>query len=105
MSNGTFYLLDQWGEDFKPYQQAMVYPMRNEKTLGITSIALGALVTLLSIVFSAFSLEDYNIGAWFARQVITFIFSTSLIFVSSIIYGLVTYRDLSEDTWNSRFFN
>lgn len=105
LSNGTYYLLHQWGEDFKPYKQAMVYPMRNEKTLAITSIALGIVVTLLSIVSGAFSLEEYNIGAWFARQVITFVFSASLIFVSSIVYGLVTYSDLSEDTWNSKYFN
>lgn len=105
LSNGTYYLLHQWGEDFKPYKQAMMYPMRNEKTLAITSVAFGVLITLLSMVLGVFSLEDYNIGSWFARQVITFVFSASFIFVSSIVYGLVTYRDLSEDTWNSKYFN
>jgi hypothetical protein len=98
-------LLHQWGEDFKPYKQAMMYPMRNEKTLAITSVLLGVLVTLLSMVTGLFSLEKYNIGGWFAMQVITFVFSASFIFISSIVYGLVTFRDLSEDTWNSKYFN
>jgi hypothetical protein len=105
LSNGTYYLLHQWGEDFKPYKQAMMYPMRNEKTLAITSVLIGVLVTLLSMVTGLFSLEKYNIGGWFAMQVITFVFSASFIFISSIVYGLVTFCDLSEDTWNSKYFN
>ena len=105
LSDGTYYLLHQWGDDFKPYKQAMVYPMRNEKTLAVTAVAIAGLITLLCAFAGLFSVEEYNIGALYARYIGLFAFSTSFIFISSIIYGLVTYRDLSEDTWNSRFFN
>jgi hypothetical protein len=83
----------------------MVYPMRNEKTLAVTAVAIAGLITLVCAFAGLFSVEEYNIGALYARYIGLFAFSTSFIFVSSIIYGLVTYRDLSEDTWNSRFFN
>jgi hypothetical protein len=105
LSNGTYYLLHQWGDDFKPYKQAIVYPMRNEKTLAITSVGIGVLVTLLFLLGGVFSLDKYNTGSWFAMHVITFIFSASFTFVTSVVYGLVTYSDLSEDTWNSKYFN
>ncbi len=103
LGNGQYYLLHQWGADFKPYTPILKYPMRNFKSVGISAIATGITFTLLLFVTGAISYPHIGM-AWFYATC-TAVISSMFIFISALIYGLVSFNDLSEETWNSKYFN
>lgn len=106
LGNGNYYLLHQWGKDFKPYSQVLFYPFRNEKALGKSAIAVAFVVTLLLFGANVLSADTYETPAlWVFNYVCLFCVLSSFIFVGGLIYGLVSFKDLSRDTWNSKYFN
>jgi hypothetical protein len=108
LGNGNYYLLHQWGADFKPYAKALAYPLRNEKSLALSALSIGAVLTLISIATNGLGLLDkYGSGFAFSYLVhsIMFLGLSAFVFIVSLAYGLLTYRDLSVDTWDSKYFN
>lgn len=104
LGNGQYYLLHQWGNDFKPYAPVLAYPFRDVKSTAVSAVLIGMLITLLlfisgGIMFPANFFLGIVLG--FAATVITSMF----VFITGLIYGLVTFNDLSEETWNSPYFN
>lgn len=103
LGNGQYYLLHQWGADFKPYTPILKYPMRNFKSVGITAAAIGTTFTLLLFITGAIAYSHIGM-AWFYGTC-TAVISSMFIFILALIYGLVSFNDLSEETWNSKYFN
>lgn len=103
LGNGNYCLLHQWGADFKPYAPALKYPFRNLKSTGIASGVLGVLFTILLFAFGAIHYTSPGM-AYFYFTAISLI-SSMFFSISALIYGLVTYSDFSDETWNSKYFN
>lgn len=103
--NGQYYLLHQWGSDLKWHRNILHYPFRNMVTLSLTSLVLSFLVLLL-LPEEIFSLEvQANIFLALLYKILFFCIFSSFIFLVSIIYGITTAKDFSENVWDSEYFN
>lgn len=103
LGNGNYYLLHQWGADFKPYAPALKYPFRNLESTAIVSVILGVLFTALLFVSGAVQYKTPAMALFYFSSIG---FISSIFFsVLALIYGLVTYNDFSDETWNSKYFN
>jgi hypothetical protein len=103
MSNGKYILIHKWGSDFEWYSKLLNFPLRDFRSIVITSSLLGLLMVALSFYFGI--ANDVNLFKSFILKVPVFVVSTGFFITLSIIYGLVTYKDFSDDSWNSRYFN
>jgi len=103
LGNGNYYLLHQWGADFKPYAPALKYPFRNLESTGVVSAIVGLMFTAL--LFATGFITVANLGAGLFYFTCTAIVSTMLTFLIGLVYGLLTFSDFSDETWNSKYFN
>lgn len=103
LGNGKYYLLHQWGADFKPYAPVLKYPFRNVESTLITAVGLGLLFTLVLFVTGA---VNYTyLGQAYFRFISITVVSSAFVFISGLIYGLLSFSDFSDETWNSKYFN
>ena len=100
-----YYLIHKWGDDMKWYKKLVYYPLRDARSLGISSILLGLLITLLlpSSIYADFVNENLFV-ALVVKINLAFVISGG-VFVSFIIIGILRAKDFSRDIWNSNYFN
>ncbi|MFN4123722.1 MAG: hypothetical protein ACK4GL_10525 [Flavobacteriales bacterium] len=103
LKNGKYVLLHKWGSDFEWYTKLLNFPLRDFKSIVISASLLGLLITFVASYFGI--ANDVNIFKSILLKVPIFVVSTGFFTTIAIIYGLVTYKDFSDDNWNSRYFN
>jgi len=99
LGNGDYLLMHQWGSDLVWHRKLLLYPFRNISSLGLSIVLLSFLLTaFLPLEFPA---PQTTVFVKF------FLFSTlsCSLFVASIIFGILRYRDFSENVWESKYFN
>jgi hypothetical protein len=103
MTNGKYVLLHKWGSDFEWYTKLLNFPLRDFKSVIITSSILGIMLTIIASFMGI--ANDANLFKSFLLKIPIFVVSTGFFVTLSIIYGLVTYKDFSDENWNSKYFN
>ena len=105
LSKTKFYLVHQWGNDLKWYNQLKALPLKNLQTM-LTTIGLFAgfiaLITPTSIILSSAEIDmgywGYHRVAWFLYAYILFISITTFICFSQSIYP-------TDYQWNKKTYN
>lgn len=105
LGNNTYYFIHKWGNDFSWTRKVLTFPFQNIKNLGLSSIAVGLIIAFLA--------PDrlLPVTEWqspFVSTLATIYFSficSGFIFVSSLIFGILSEKEFSEDIWNSKYFN
>lgn len=105
LDNDNYYFIHKWGNDFTWFRKIVSYPFQNIKNLGVSSIILGLIIAFLA--------PDrlLPVTEWqspFVSTLATIYFSficSGFIFVSSLIFGILSEKEFSEDVWNSKYFN
>ncbi|PCJ83076.1 MAG: hypothetical protein COA57_12080 [Flavobacteriales bacterium] len=105
LGSGKYCLLHQWGSDMEWHQKLLLFPFRNIKTLGIYTASLAILITLF--LPASFMPEFYQktIGLVFFYKAFSCFILTGLLFTFSLIYGIKSSKDFSENVWESKYFN
>ncbi len=105
LGNGEYYMIHKWGNDMVWFRNIQNFPMRNITTLGLTSVIIGLMITLLlpNSLFPAAEWES-SFANGLTRIYLSFIFS-GFIFVTALIVGILYSKEFSEDVWNSKYFN
>jgi hypothetical protein len=101
--NGTYTLLCQWGKDFAWYLPFLMYPLRNFKSMVISSLITGVFVAVLVGLFGF--LNDPNWVKSILFKVPVAILTAGLFSTLGLCYGLITYTDYSSENWKSVYFN
>jgi hypothetical protein len=99
----SFTLLCQWGKDFAWYIPFLMYPLRNFKSMVISSLITGVFVAILVGVFGF--LNDPNWVKSILFKVPVAILTAGLFSTLGLCYGLITYTDYSSENWKSVYFN
>lgn len=105
LGNDTFYFIHKWGNDFNWSRKLLSFPFQNIKNLGISSIILGLLIAFLT-PDRLLPVTEWQ--STFVSVLATVYFSficSGFIFVSSLIFGIISEKEFSEDVWNSKYFN
>jgi hypothetical protein len=101
LSNNTFYLLHQWGNDLSGFRKYIYYPIRTIYTYFYSIIALAAIVAC-AIPFSWLQVEGNN--EIYMRVWLTLHCTIGLFFFLFFI-GATAQASFSSMSWNSRYFN
>jgi hypothetical protein len=101
--DGSYTLLCQWGRDFAWYLPFLMYPLRNFKSMVISSLLTGVFVALLFGIFGF--LNDENIVKSILFKVPVVVLTAGLFSTLGLCYGLITYTDYSSENWKSAYFN
>jgi hypothetical protein len=101
--DNTFSLLCQWGKDFAWYIPFLMYPLRNFKSMVISSLITGVFVAII-IGLLGF-LNDPNLVKSILFKVPVAILTAGLFSTIGLCYGLVTYTDYTSENWKSAYFN
>jgi len=102
-SDGSYTLLCQWGKDFAWYLPFLMYPLRNFKSMVISSLITGVFVAV--IVGLLGFLNDPNWVKSILFKVPVAILTAGLFSTLGLCYGLITYTDYSSENWKSVYFN
>lgn len=103
--NGQFFLVHQWGNDLNWLRKIINYPFRNIITLALTSLVFSLLVSLF-LPEEIFSLEvQSTLFLILLYKILFFCIFSSFVFLLSVIYGITTAKDFSENIWDSEYFN
>lgn len=103
MKNGQYILLHKWGSDFNWYTKIINYPFRDFRSVAITACFFGILSCMLASFLGIGN--DANLFKAFLLKVPIFVLTSGFLITMAVIYGLVTYKDFSDENWNSRYFN
>ena len=104
LADRKYLLIYKWGKDLSWNRALLNYPMRNIAALVLTAI-------FVALVATIFISSDYLIVSQTTQPLLvlhkTFIFfiSSAFVFTMSLVYGIVTNKQFSEDAWNSKYFN
>jgi len=102
-NDGSYKLLCQWGKDFAWYLPFLMYPLRNFKSMVISSLITGVFVAV--IVGLLGFLNDPNWVKTILYKVPVVILTAGLFSTLGLCYGLITYTDYSSENWKSVYFN
>lgn len=105
LGNGQYYMIHKWGDDMSWYRNAMHFPFRSITTLGLSSVALAMLINLF---IPTASFESLGVQSFYHAMMMKAFFGfilAGLLFVSALIFGILTSKEFSQDVWNSKYFN
>lgn len=101
--NDSFEMLCQWGNKRPWYSQVLRYPFRDFKSLVISALITGFLVSVLAGMLGIAN------GTSLFRSIIykfpLFVLTSGAFSTGALIYGLLTRTDFSSDNWNKRYFS
>jgi len=104
LADRKYFLIYKWGKDLSWHRALLNYPMRNIAALVLTAF-------FVALVATIFIPSDYLIVSHSTQPLILlhkifiFFISSAFVFTMSIVYGIVTNKQFSEDVWNSKYFN
>lgn len=102
---GRYYKIHKWGNDMSPVMRVLSFPLQNAVNLGLTALVFGIIsAILLPDSFLPQTSWDSIFKLGLTKIYLSFIFA-SFFFVGSLILGILTSKEFSEDVWNSKFFN
>lgn len=105
LGNGKYYKIHKWGNDMSAISRVLSFPLQNATHLGITAVIFGIITSmLLPDSFLPATSWDSVFKLGLTKIYLSFIFA-SFFFVGSLILGILTSKEFSEDVWNSKFFN
>lgn len=105
LGDGRYYKIHKWGNDMSPLKRILSFPLQNAFHLGLTAVIFGFLTSiLLPDSFLPQTSWDSIFKLGLTKIYLSFIFA-SFFFVGSLILGILTSKEFSEDVWNSKFFN
>jgi hypothetical protein len=99
-NDGRFQVMYMWGSTVSWLRLLLNYPFRNFYSMVATSAIIG-----LSVVLLFFAMDWLSAENWLKNILIKipiFVLVTGFSLVISVIYGLITYTDFSEEAWRSR---
>jgi len=99
-NDGRLQVMYMWGSTVSWVRLLLNYPFRNFYSMVATSVVIGLAVVMLFFAMNWLSAEN-----WFKNILIKipiFVLVTGFSLVISVIYGLITYTDFSEEAWRSR---
>ena len=99
IGNGYYYLIHKWGNDLHPLRKALVWPFKNVINLGLVTIFISYLATLL-VPEGLFSTTSSAAEFW-----IIFFFMFKSIAAIVIFYGFALGKNFNPAIWNSKYFN
>lgn len=99
IGNGYYYLIHKWGNDLHPLRKILVWPFKNIVNLGITTLFISYLVTLL-VPSGLFSKNDSTAEFW-----MMFFFMFKSIAAIVIFYGFALGKNFNPVIWNSKYYN
>lgn len=105
LSDDHYYFIHKWGKDMSPLQKIVSYPFRNIRTLGTTASLVGLLIAILIPMNWLPTLYSDTIPLTYLGKTFMWFISSSFIFTFSLIFGIVSTNDFSENTWDDKFFN
>lgn len=102
VASDSYYLIHKWGNDLSWYRRALVWPMKNFNTLGITLMVLSAFFTWLmprDLLVTHPTLAEWPYRGMF--------FMYSLITLSGLtaLYTFMLYKNFTVSEWNKKYFN
>lgn len=98
--DGRFQLMYQWGNKVSWLRLLLNYPFRNFISMFLTCASVGLLSVLIF-----FAMDWLHADNWLKNILIkipVFVLITGFCLIVSVIYGLITYTDFSEDNWYNR---
>lgn len=98
--DGRFQVMYMWGNTVSWARLLLNYPFRNFYSMVATSAFIG-----LAVVMLFFAMDWLTAENWMKNILIKipiFVLVTGFSLVISVIYGLITYTDFSEESWRSR---
>lgn len=105
LGDGYYYKIHKWGNDMSPLMRVLSFPLQNAFNLGLTALVFGFFTSiLLPDSFLPQTSWDSVFKLGLTKIYLAFIFA-SFFFVGSLILGILTSKEFSEDVWNSKFFN
>lgn len=100
LSQTSYYLVHQWGNDLHPLRSLLVWPTRNFKNLLICILALALLI---STTFPEQWMGVPAGGPTWTMRGILFFYSLFGISALTALYGFSRMRDFSTNLWNSPY--
>lgn len=105
LGNGAFYMIHKWGDDMNWYRNAIHFPFRNITTLALTCISLAMLINLFIPTDLFNSIGSKSIYHSLMLKAFFGFILAGLFFVASLIVGIMSSKEFSQDSWNSKYFN
>lgn len=102
---GGYVLIHQWGTDFKPTTKWLSYPWQNLKTAAISAAVLSGIVTVIAVLLGITPAPMANPIQGLLASFPIFLITAMFIVTVGLIYSLVSFKDLSENTWDSKYYN
>ena len=99
IGNGYYYLIHKWGNDLHPLRKLLVWPFKNVVNLGLTTLVISYLVTLL-VPSGLFSKNNTS-----AEFLMMFFFMFKSIAAIVIFYGFALGKNFNPVIWNSKYYN
>lgn len=96
----TWYLVDQWGNDFKWYRKWLSFPFRNKFSFSLSVFTLAALTSALLPIHTL--IDHLTPDEWNIRLAI-FTWSFMCLSAGFAFLGFAFVRQLSADQWDSPY--
>jgi len=99
IGNGYYYLIHKWGNDLHPLRKILVWPFKNIVNLGLTTLVISYLATLL-VPNGLFSKNNSSAEFW-----MMFFFMFKSIAAVVIFFGFAMGKNFNPVIWNSKYYN
>lgn len=99
IGNGYFYLIHKWGNDLHPLRKMLVWPFKNIVNLGLTTLLISYLLTLL-VPNGLFSKTSSAAEFW-----MMFFFMFKSVAAVVIFSGFALGKNFNPVIWNSKYYN
>ncbi|MEM8927566.1 MAG: hypothetical protein AAGC45_05145 [Bacteroidota bacterium] len=99
IGNGYYYLIHKWGNDLHPLRKLLVWPFKNIVNLGLTTLVISYLATLL-VPSGLFSKNNTSAEFW-----MMFFFMFKSIAAVVIFFGFSMGKNFNPVIWNSKYYN
>lgn len=100
--DGSFKLLSQWGDKLPWYVPIVRYPMRDYKSMIVSSLIFGLSMAMWAGL--AGWMNYPNVLKSVIVKIPILIVSAGTFSTVGLIYGLLTKTDFSSDNWQNKFF-
>ncbi|MCA0429894.1 MAG: hypothetical protein LCH32_05275 [Bacteroidetes bacterium] len=97
---GNFYLIHNWGNQFKQVHKLIIWPLKNFETLFISLLIISALITL-TLPNNWLTNKTQNLPYWNVFRFVAFLHLLIVGFGVSVYYIMAFSKNLSNTIWNS----
>ncbi|MEM9025254.1 MAG: hypothetical protein AAGB22_16015 [Bacteroidota bacterium] len=105
LGNGRYALVHQWGDDLSWQRKLLAFPIRNMESLAITCFMVGLLTAWLLPVGELFGISWHTPASYIFAHTFVISIVSGLLFMTSLVFGILSEKDFSENGWNSPYFN